>query len=451
MVKHRHGQRHGREVGREVLAPLLALSGWCAFASYLIVQARAGPVIGWNDSAVYSAVASKPLWSHAFWVAPRPPLTPLLIKLVGSSSAFTTAQAVIGALSWGFLAWTVGRLAPVGWRRVGATWATLAFATTLPITLWNRSVLSESLSMSLLALVFAGGIWTSRRPTWPRVATTAVACLCLAATRDSEVWTVAMLGAAVVVWAVTRRSATQRVAVLAGCLLAAVVVTGWGTLASHRSTEVVGDVYVVRIFPYPERVAWFAAHGMPQQHRIDQLATSMPPAPHTAKTVTIAPDDPAFGPLRRWITTRGTGTYLLWLATHPWYVVTEPLQRPERSFNFYRGDLADYAATSNPMTSPLTPVLWPSLLGLDVMAAMAIALGARSGAWRQPAWRAVAVLAAIGIPAMLIAWHGDGQEVTRHTVEGFAELRLGVWILLVIGLVGSRVASAGTHEATTGR
>jgi len=26
-----------------------------------------------------------------------------------------------------------------------------------------------------------------------------------------------------------------------------------------------------------------------------------------------------------------------------------------------------------------------------------------------------------------------------------------VWILLVIGLVGSRVASAGTHEATTGR
>ena len=37
---------------------------------------------------------------------------------------------------------------------------------------------------------------------------------------------------------------------------------------------------------------------------------------------------------------------------------------------------------------------------------------------------------------MLVAWHGDGQEVTRHTVEGLAEFRLGVWILLVVGLFG---------------
>jgi hypothetical protein len=40
----------------------------------------------------------------------------------------------------------------------------------------------------------------------------------------------------------------------------------------------------------------------------------------------------------------------------------------------------------------------------------------------------------IGVAAMLVAWHGDGQEVTRHTVEGFAEVRLGVWIPFVVGL-----------------
>ena len=41
-------------------------------------------------------------------------------------------------------------------------------------------------------------------------------------------------------------------------------------------------------------------------------------------------------------------------------------------------------------------------------------------------------LIVIGLLSMLVAWHGDGQEVTRHTVEGLAELRLGLWILIVM-------------------
>ena len=102
---------------------------------------------------VYTHIASRSLWAVSFWAGQRPPATPLLIKLVGSSSGFLAAQAVIAALAWGFLAWTVGRLVTPGWRQVVAAWSILAFATAFPVTLWNRSVLSESLSMSLLALV----------------------------------------------------------------------------------------------------------------------------------------------------------------------------------------------------------------------------------------------------------------------------------------------------------
>jgi hypothetical protein len=47
----------------------------------------------------------------------------------------------------------------------------------------------------------------------------------------------------------------------------------------------------------------------------------------------------------------------------------------------------------------------------------------------------LAVVTAVGLPAVFVAWSGDGQEVTRHTVEGFAELRLGIWILVVLGLL----------------
>ena len=418
----------------------MAAVGWCAFAVYLVVQARLGSALIWNDSTVYVSMARRPIWSLALWAGPRPPLTPLLIKAVGGPSALVTTQAVIAALCWGGLAWTVGRLVDPGWRRVTAVFVILGFATTLPVTMWNRSELSESLSMSLLALVFAGFIWVSRRPTWPRVGATVVASLAFAATRDAQVWTVGMLALAAGVYALTRfpvsRSTAVRAGVLSVCLLGVVAACEWGTLASHRTTSDTADVLYVRVFPFPDRVAWFAAHGMPEGLRIDQLARETAAPPGDAKVVGIPAEDTAFDPLERWIRTDAGHTYLLWLVTHPGYVLGEPLQRPERAFNFAHGELAFYAP-AHALASPLTDVLWPPLLGLLVLSALALYLGIVSEAWRYRPWCMVAVLTLVGVAAMLVAWHGDGQEVTRHTVEGFAQVRLGVWILLTLGLLGS--------------
>jgi hypothetical protein len=408
------------------------------FAAYLLVQAHRGPVIVWGDSKAYEAEASAPLWSHALWWGQRPPMTPLLMKVAGSGAGLLTAQALLGALSWGALAWTVGRLAAPGWRRVTATWLVLGFAAALPVTMWNRSALSESLSMSLLALLVTGLIWTARRPTWPRVSFTAVAALFFAATRDAQVWTVAMIGGALAVLVLLRtwkaRRAVVRVGTLAVCLLAAAAMTEWGTLVSHRTTADVADVFYVRVFPFPSRVEWFAAHGMPEQRQIDQLAATTAAPGGVAKVV--APDraDPAFRPLQHWLESNGPGAYTSWLATHPWYVLTEPLLRPERSYNFAHGDLAFYAATDD-IASPLTPLAWPPVAGLAVVIGVAAYLAVVDRAWRRPTWRVAAVVCAVGVLAMLVAWHGDGQEVTRHTVEGFAELRLGLWILIVLGLL----------------
>ena len=213
--------------GRVTAASAVAAAGWCVFAVYLVIQARLGPPLVWNDSAVYAAVARRSLWSRALWAGPRPPLLPLVLKVVGGATALVTTQALVAAVAWGALAWTVGRLTAPGWRRVAATFLVLGFATTMPVAMWNRSELSESLSMSLLALVFAGFIWVARRPTWPRVAATAVACLGFALTRDAQVWTVGILalvaGAYAVGVVVTHRGGALRAGVLALSLLAVAV------------------------------------------------------------------------------------------------------------------------------------------------------------------------------------------------------------------------------------
>jgi hypothetical protein len=414
--------------------------GWCFFAAYLVVQARLGRPLVWNDSTIYAAMAHRPLWSRALWAGPRPPLTPLAITVVASPSALVTAQAVVAALAWGVLAVTVGRLVGPGWRRVTAGFLVLGFASTLPIVLWNRSELSESLSLSLMALVFACAIATSRRPTWPRMALTVLACLGFALARDAQVWTVGMLALASGIYALSRIGADRAVAfragVLAACLLGVAALAEWGTLASHRTTADTADVLFVRIFPFPGRVAWFAAHGMPEQHRIDRLAEETIAPAGAVKVVGIQPHDPAFAPFERWLRTEGDRTYLLWLATHPGYVVSEPLEQPTRAFDFARGDLLFYAPATHTLRSPLTTVLWPPMLWLVALAAVSLYLGIVTEAWRDRTWFTVVVLVLIGLAAMVVAWHGDGQEVTRHTIEGFAQVRLGLWILFAVGLLG---------------
>ena len=175
--------------------------------------------------------------------------------------------------------------------------------------------------MSLLALVFATLIWTARRLTWPRVAATTAACLCFAATRDAQVWTVAFLALAVGVGAVAGRRQEPSPAIRAGalsvCLVGVVVLTGWGTVSSHRTQQNVADVLYVRVFPYP------GPGGLVRRPRDARTGPDRCPGrgrPHTApgeaKVVRLSDSDPAFARLERWIRLQGH-RHLSPLAGHP--------------------------------------------------------------------------------------------------------------------------------------
>jgi hypothetical protein len=434
-----------------------ALLGWGAFAWYVFWQATAGTPLIWTDSTSYATVAVHPLWSTGFWAGQRPPLVPFVLKLAGSSTAFVALQALVAVAAWGCLAWTVGRLVPGGWRRVLATWLVLGFATSTPITLWNRSVLSESLSMSFLALLVAGVIWAVRRLTWPRVGAVVVAAVGFATTRDAQIYTVALVGVGVGVFVLVRGRhrpwLVRRAGTLALGLVVVAALFGWDAAHTGRNRQNAWDVLVVRIFPFPGRVAWFAAHGMPQARAIDRLAAATPATKGAAKVVSFDTSDPRYAALERWITNDAESTYILFLLTHPAYVVTAPLVRPELSNNFANGNLLFYAALDR-VDSPLTAVLWPAWWWLLPMSVVAVVVAGVTGMWRRRSWRVIGALGALGVVAMLVSWHGDGQEVTRHTIEGFAEVRVGVLVLLVVSVLGEsgrrRDARARSVRAAAG-
>ncbi len=74
-----------------------------------------------------------------------------------------------------------------------------------------------------------------------------------------------------------------------------------------------------------------------------------------------------------------------------------------------------------------------------------VALGRRL--WRVRAWCFIAAFTVVGLVTMLIAWHGDAQEVTRHMVEGDVEARLGVLLSLVFVALAPKPGRATGEEA----
>jgi hypothetical protein len=418
---------------------------WALFAWFRLWQGTTTPTLIWQDSKNYESIGSQPLWSGGFWFGGRPPLTPLLWKLTGSADAFVISQTSISVFAWGFLAWAVGSLLPSGWRRLVGFLGVLAFATTTPIVLWDRSVLSESLALSGLALLFATAIRLAQRPTPRRASALVGAALWCALARDTEILLPLALGLLLLIFALTRHHRPAfRLSILTACaLLLAAGFCVATVVESGRDTLNTTDNLNIRVFPYPARVAWFAAHGMPQAKQINQLASTVPsPTDGTAKIVSPGLMTPEFARLNTWVNDHAASTYSLWLIEHPWLVILEPFRRPERTFNNAGGNINGYAA-GNKVTSGLTPVLWPPWIWLVVAAAVTVVVLNERDLDIDRVIQVIVVLGLIGIPAMFAAWTGDGQETTRHTLEGLAEIHLGVLIMFLYVMLAQVPALPG--------
>jgi hypothetical protein len=413
------------------------------FVWYRLDQGLRGFALIWQDSAGYQ--------TSAFWAGIRPPVAPALWFFTGSPRAYVVTQTVIAVLAWCFLAWTVAMAVGHGWRCVLAGAVVLAFASTMPVVLWDRSVLSESLSFSALAMVFATAIWVGRRVTWTRVVALVVAAAALALTRDPLIWMVLGLGLGVVVYSVLYRL-VLKVAVLGAALIVVSLVALVGQGEANRNLDNIDHVYFVRIFPYPNRVQWFADHGMPDAARIREYAAGTKPARGEPKVVGLPPNDASVRALVRWLGSgNATRAYLEYVALHPWYVFSEPLREPERTFNNAEGRLSFYAAPDRTDLALLDGVFDPGPVVVALAAVVGIVVTFGRGVWRRRWWQLVAGLGVFGLFEMLVAWHGDGTETTRHGIDGSVTVRLAVVVTLLTAALAPRAPSSARSTEGTGQ
>jgi hypothetical protein len=128
------------------LAVLFAVFFWLAYPP---PEPTNSPIKLFPDSASYTT------WGYG-----RPPVPFLFYSLVGSNAATPIAQTVLSLVCW----------LALGWVALGAPGAAVAgvLAGALPVVLWNKTILSESLALSFGAVFLAASLALGRRWSLPR-------------------------------------------------------------------------------------------------------------------------------------------------------------------------------------------------------------------------------------------------------------------------------------------
>ncbi|MBZ0305095.1 MAG: hypothetical protein K8I82_03415, partial [Anaerolineae bacterium] len=235
---------------------------------------RAASIVWWGDSYDYVTQSTLPLTSRAFLAGSRPPLVPLVYKLFSQDAeAVVVFQLALYLLAWLLFAGVVVRLLNRFSVQVLALVLLLGIALSTDVLIWQKLVLSESLSNTLLILVIAAWLFAlhflQQHHTLNWQLATAIALLVLTTawsfTRDTNAYMVLSAAAAILLAAAWRRFALWRpVMLFTGIgLVALFLIHNVSMNRSERWKYPLANVIAYRIFPDADARAYFAEHDLP--------------------------------------------------------------------------------------------------------------------------------------------------------------------------------------------
>ncbi len=326
------------------------------------------------------------------------------------------------------------------------------------IVLWDRELLSESVTLSLLALFTSGWFLWIHRPTRGHAGLLCTTGWLWGWTKDTNAWVLAILGLACLLAAIWAESRRAHLGVLAATFLTAFLLVGHTSdrtvalanalarepcttartqmaLGAPRWAFSLTNVIGSRIVPNPKYRAWFAARGMPddpvtreflQRWVDDDEFRSCPPAD--------------FEPMQNWVRTEGKRVYVRFLVFHPTWLLEAPLADGNSLFaasTAFAGEALREHGFRTILPSSIENILFARTIahtaGLGMLVLLGVSLAcammSRSSCWLTPLG-----LVVLAWPHALVVWHGDSMEVSRHALQMNVHLRLGTWVLALLVL-----------------
>jgi hypothetical protein len=380
----------------------------------------------------------------------RPWVTPLLYSITDSSSLRIVLQALIGAACWSYLAVAASTLAVD--RRV--RWAILAvilsLSLTTTVTNWDTAMLSESLALSLSALVLGAFLRFSQLRTLGAAGTVLAAWLVWIFTRQNHlVLGSLVIGALVALLVLSSLRARSFDLVLAALFAGLTAITFLAASSYRANTEILefnlAQVIGNRVLADAADTEWFLDHGMP-------LTASVPAGAAVAPEQLLV--DPVFEP---WIRSGGVRTYARFLITHPWTTITSPWEGfvsdrapfgdPTRADEVLLAGPDSYGVGRQVIPEPIEDLLFqPGSAGTIVFALVGLLL-LTTRSWRRdgpdPRWLVPVVALALQWPALTVVWHASVAELGRLALPSVVIIRVAILLqfaLLVDRWLGDRRA-----------
>lgn len=430
----------------EMWACLILAVSFVALRAWMFTHATP---IEFPDSASYFSKASEQMWTRDFFFGSgRFFVVPLAYKLVGAvhsleSSALTWFQWLVSITSWLYLAFTVrGTLSCTKSRTIGFA-AILVLGLSTDLAMWDRAILSESLSTSGFVLLVAALLRSGQTLAARHVASFVLLAIVWSFTREANSLLLPPLALSLMVtalWYTPRGHRARRYAAIA--LAACLLVVATTTFVSARGDRWVFPLYNVfgkRVLVSPERVAYYAERGMPLTHRLLAMAGEFADGQDLA--FYRAPELESF---RTWVQRDGRRVYARDLLSHPVRSVLEPL---EDSTEFVDPPIDGYGAPGTVRVVPdLSRWFVREVLGARACLVASLAIGvalAQAARRRRMAIAPLTGLKLVALSAMLLGWlpwvwftwHAIGKmEVGRHVLAGVTMFRVAVVLLLVYGL-----------------
>ncbi|MCX6053352.1 MAG: hypothetical protein NTZ74_00260 [Chloroflexi bacterium] len=399
----------------------------------------------WTDTKLYVQVATYPFFSNEFWIAERPFVLPLFYKLLGMNlSNFTEykylagvvkIQVLVGAFSWILLAFATSRQLKNNVFRVVSTAFVLLVGLGLHSSLWDKLVLTESLSNSLfivfLSLILFIDIVSKTNKSWGRVLfliSVGITALLYAFIRDVNAYLLFIAGLSLLLYRILVKDPLSKTKIYLNLSILFLAVSLLSLINSNLTNRWRGPLVNVlkdRKVSQPVLADFFMKNGVDLFQKFPNTSTD--PLAEQLPATLASINDLAF-------LKECKAIYVKFLVTHPLYLISAPLNQlnslisPDSTEYEYRFE----PKPTYPWVVALTNIGYPRsnwVLAIGIIAALVGLFIARPEA--RPFLWFLLVLNLSVIPLALLIWHADTMEIERHAEHIMIQTRLGFWLSLV--------------------
>lgn len=458
--------------------PKRALPVRLTMAAYLVVALAyvvvriyafsAGQNYEFPDSPSFLEKAASPLNADFFLDEGRFFSVPLFYKLANTlfgkgSTPLTIAQVTLSIAAWLTLAWSFARVLSVA--RVGLLGFVLVLGLSLhlDVTMWDRLILSESLTYSLFVLFLAVWLQIGEGLTNARAAMLFVVSAFYAFTREANGLILLPFGVLLVVWALWYLRDRRRQIICAAIAASWVAITVAGTVIAHAGERWVFpmlNVVGTRVLTNPTRLEFWKEHGMPVNERLLAMKGEMAGGQNFAFE-----RDPALEDFRRWLKASGRETFSADLMANPTRSLWEPLQdfvelvcpttgsyNTESKVPKVLPDLG-FSYTCQP--SGLNTAVVGSLILGSILLLAAVFLPRQFTPGTAFKMLTLSAMLLGWVPFVWFSWHVlGGMEISRHSLSGTYEYRIALvflvgYVAMAISLMLGQGAAIDTRTAVT--